>query len=175
MQTTVVIVRDHLLVQQLVQAGDAGGAGGLAAEAVAGDHRAVFEDLFVGHFADDAVHDVQRRSALGRFTGRLISMALAMVCGVIVGFIHGGVELLGDCDASQLPSFQRQSCVGEECVERVGAGGVDDRKPRDLFDQAQLFQLHERLAEGRAVAEVSAGHDDPVRRLPVAALRGCGT
>ena len=35
----------------LLQAGDAGGAGGFAAEAAAGDHGAVLEDFLVGDFA----------------------------------------------------------------------------------------------------------------------------
>ena len=59
--------------------GDAGGAGRLAAKTPAGDHGAALEDFLVAHFAHDAIHDSQRRSALGRLTGRPISMALATV------------------------------------------------------------------------------------------------
>ena len=39
------------------------------------------------------------------------------------------------------------------------------------FDQAQLGQLDERLAEGADVAEVAAGHDDPVGHLPAQRLQ----
>ena len=53
-----------------------------------------------------------------------------------------------------------------EAVERVRAGGVDDRQARHALEQAEVLQLDERLAEGADVAEVAAGHDDPVGRLP---------
>src|SRR5205807_314170 len=44
----------------------------------------------------------------------------------------------------------------------------DNCQPRDLFDQPQLLELRERLAEGGAVAEVATGDDDPVGTLPIA-------
>ena len=65
---------------QQLGAGDAGGAGRLAAEAAGADLGLGVEDLLVGHFAHHAV--AARPSArrhLFRFTGRLISMALAIV------------------------------------------------------------------------------------------------
>ena len=88
--------RDDLLVEQLVQAGDAGGAGRLAAETVAGDHGAVFEDLVVGHFAHHAVHHLQRAQGLGQIDRPADLDGAGDGVRVIVGFIHRGVELLRD-------------------------------------------------------------------------------
>ena len=56
--------------------------------------------------------------------------------------------------------------MADELVEGLGAGGVDDGQAGDPVDQAEMLELDERLAEGAGVAEVAAGHDDPVGRLP---------
>ena len=63
---------------QFLAPGDAGGAGRLAAEAARADLGLGVEHLLVGHLADHAVAALQGPQAFGRFTGRLISMALAM-------------------------------------------------------------------------------------------------
>ena len=55
---------DAFLAEQL-RAGDAGGAGRFAAEAVGADLGLGVEDLLVGHFADDAVAPFERPQALG--------------------------------------------------------------------------------------------------------------
>ena len=64
------------------------------------------------------------------------------------------------------PSFQRRPRCSTSSVKRVGAVGVDDRQPRNPIDQTKLVQLVERLAERARIAEVSAGTDDPIGRLP---------
>ena len=78
--------------------------------------------------------------------------------------------------ASTLPwsgstAVPAQALALVELEERVGPGGVDDRQPRGVLDQAQVHQLDERLAEGGRVAEVAAGHDDPVGHLPAQRLQ----
>ena len=70
---------DHALGHELLDAGHAGGAGRLAAHA-AGAHLGLgIENFLVGHFPHYAVAPFSARMHLVRFTGRLISMALAMV------------------------------------------------------------------------------------------------
>ena len=74
------VAADHAFGNQLLDAGHAGGAGRLAAQA-AGAHLGLgVEDLLVGHFADHAVAHTPAPGGIScRLTGRLISMALAMV------------------------------------------------------------------------------------------------
>ena len=70
---------DDALGHQLLHAGHAGRAGRFAAQP-AGAHLGLgVEDFLVGDFADHAVAPFQGAEHLVRFTGRLISMALAMV------------------------------------------------------------------------------------------------
>ena len=57
-----------------------------------------------------------------------------------------------------------------QLVERVGAGGVDHGQPRHAVDQAELVQFVKRFAERARVAEVAAGHDDPIGHFPLEAF-----
>ncbi len=52
--------------------------------------------------------------------------------------------------------------------ERVRAAGIDDGQAGEFVDQTEHFQLDESFAERAGVAEVPAGHDDPVRHAPAA-------
>ena len=89
---------------------------------------------------------------------------------VIIAFIHRRVQLLRDRFVI-LAGVPAQITARIKLVERVGARRIDHGKARDLFDQPQLLQLHKRLAERRAVAQIPAGHDHPIRRLPVAGFQ----
>src|SRR5207237_5456667 len=81
---------DELFAKKLAVAGDAGGAGGFAAEAVAADQGLVLQNIFVGHFADDAIHDLQGAERFGEVDGAAdLDSAGDGVRGV-VAFIHGG-------------------------------------------------------------------------------------
>ena len=105
-----------------------------------------------------------------RFTGRLISMAEAIVEALQLLARRGGRSTSAVTSMSGRPSRQDRPWWPTSCVERPGAGGVDDRQARDPVDQAEVLQLDERLAEGARVAEVAAGHDDPVGGLPAEGL-----
>ena len=63
-----------------LRAGDAGGAGRFAAEAAGADLGLGVENFLVAHLPHDAVAVLRAPAGTcRRFTGRLISMALAMV------------------------------------------------------------------------------------------------
>ena len=114
------------------------------------------------------------RSAFGRFTGRLISMALAIVSAR--GSLASSAAIVAvDLGLVRPAAVPAQAVLLVELIERVGPGRVDDGQPRRPVDQAQLRQLDERLAERADVAEVAARHDDPVRHLPAAAPPARGT
>ena len=71
---------DDAFLPQLARAGDAGGRGRFAAETAGADLGLGVEDLLIA--STSRTTPPQRssaRSAFGRFTGRLISMALAIV------------------------------------------------------------------------------------------------
>ena len=81
-----------LLAEELVVAGDAGGAGGLAAEAVAADEGFVLQDVFVGDFSHDAVHDLQCAEGFGEVHRAADLDGAGDGVRGVVGFVHGGVE-----------------------------------------------------------------------------------
>ena len=106
------------------------------------------------------------RSAFGRFTGRLISMALASVSArrfaassrrhVVVDLRR--VELARRSSAGRASRKAGRTCSAPAALTTASRG--------DAVDQPEFLQLDERLAEARHVAEVAAGHHDPVRHLP---------
>ncbi len=51
-------------------------------------------------------------------------------------------------------------------VQRVGAGGIDDGQAWNAGDQSMFLQFHERFAKRAAVAQVSAGNNDPIGNFP---------
>ena len=109
------------------------------------------------------------RRHLSRFTGRLISMALAIVEARRAAGVELGVVVVGDRRVGPA-AVPAQAALLVQLVERVGAGGVDHGQPRHAVDQAELVQLGEGLAERAGVAQVAAGHDDPVGHLPAQAF-----
>ena len=161
--------RDHLLVQQLPQSRHARGAGRLAAEAPAGDHRPVLLDLLVAHLPHHAVHRRQRPQRLGQIHRPADLDGAGDRVRIIVRLVHRGVQLLRDRPVVA-PFVPPQVAPRVQLAQRVGAAGVDHREPRHLLHQPQLAQLSIRLAKSGTVPEVAAGDDDPVGRLPVQRL-----
>ena len=70
---------DDSLSAQRSGASDTGGRRRLAPQAAASDLCLGIQDFLIRDFANHASAVVERRSALSRFTGRLISIALAIV------------------------------------------------------------------------------------------------
>jgi hypothetical protein len=100
----------------------------------------------------------------------LISMALASVLARGSPASMWRIVAI-DRDWSRLAAVPAQPLLLVQLIEACSPGGVDHRQPRDAGDQAQARAARERLAERAGVAEVPAGHDDPVGHLPAQRLQ----
>ena len=121
--------------------GHAGGAGRLAAKTPARDHRPGSRISSSLTSRTTPFMIASARSALGRFTGRPISMALAIVWASIIALIHRGVIFLHRRRIVRSRRSRRRFCCSKSSIKRIGAGGVDDGQARDFFDQPQFLQL----------------------------------
>ena len=63
-----------------------------------------------------------------------------------------------------------QFTSADEFVQGTGPRGVDHSQTRYAIDQTKMLQLDERFPECARVTQVSPGHDDPVRNLPLEPL-----
>src|SRR5262245_65431720 len=63
-----------------------------------------------------------------------------------------------------------QACraIDQGPVKGIGPLCLYDGYHRHLIDEAEIMQFFDRLTEGRAVAEIAAGNNDPVWDLPAA-------
>ena len=165
---------DDAFGHELLDARHAGGAGRLAAEAAGADLGLGVEDFLVGHFADHAVAPLQGPQALGQvdrpvdFDGAGDGRGPAAWASISPKYRSAIVPV-------RLAVVESQPAMLDQLVERVGPGGVDHGQPGNAVDQPQLVQFVKRLAESAAVAQVSAGHGDPIGRLPAAGPPARGT
>ena len=115
------------------------------------------------------------RRHLRRFTGRLISIALAMVdAGLLCRRPSRDSSLSTSCDVG-LAAVPPQAAALVQFVERVGPGGVDHGQPRHAVDQAQLVQFGETPCRTRWSCPGCRRARRSSRALPSAALRARGT
>ena len=159
---------DHPLLTEQFGSGDAGGAGGFAAEAAGSDLGFGFQDQFVRDLTHDTVADFECSQALQQVDRAVDLDGSCERRGSAVVGVHLREEFVGDDFRCVEPAaVPTQLVLLEELIQRVRAGGIDDRQTRDAIDEAQLFQLGERLAERARVAEVPARHHDPIGDFPV--------
>ena len=157
---------DQAALDQFARAGDAGGAGGFAAEAPATDLGLGVENFLIGDALDHAAHQVEGPETFFQVDRAVDFDGAGQGFGAAAGGVHGGIETvdLGVVHSAAVPA---EAFVVDQAIERVGSGGVDDGQARDFFDQAQFEEFGEGLAERAGVAEVAAGYDNPVGNFPV--------
>ena len=96
MHTTRSLGRDDAFLAKQLRAGDAGGAGRFAAEAVRADLSFGVEHLLVGDFADDAVAAFERSQALVQIHGPIDFDRAGDRRGAAVGVVELGVVVVDD-------------------------------------------------------------------------------
>ena len=149
--------------------GDAGGGGGFTAEA-AGTHFGFgIEDVLVTDLADDAVGDFEGAEAFFQVYRAVDFDRAGDRIGADPFAVHTVVVIADrvDIDVSAVPA---DAASFVEFVKRVGAAGVDHGDTGDAVDQSVTFEFGEGFAEGAAVSEVTAGHDDPIGDFPAEGL-----
>src|SRR5579883_395241 len=63
------------------------------------------------------------------------------------------------------------AALAPEFVERRRAFGLDHGQARHFSDKSEIAEFAQCFAESGRVAEIAAGQDDPVRRIPVALVQ----
>ncbi len=160
---------DDAFVPQQPQPGDTRPAGRFAAQAKAADDALGLHDGLIAHLPHDAIADIHRPQAflevyrprnLNRRRHGFGPVAAGVEVAVIIvdgRLIHPSIM---EADA---PAFV-------EVVKRIGPGSVDNRHTRNPVNESQVGQFGEGLAEGAGIAEVAAGGDNPVGRMPLQAF-----
>ena len=121
---------DDALLAEQPRAGDAGGAGRLAAEAAGADLGLGVEDFLVGHLAHHAVALFQRPQALAQVHRPVDLDGAGDRRGLAAELVELGVSSRRRCAMSGWPPFQRRPRCSYSSIQRVGPGGVDHRQPR---------------------------------------------
>ncbi len=144
---------DLALGDELLEASEGDGGGGLAADALGADLGLGEGDLLLGDLLAPAAGGAEgTERPCARRPGLPMRMAVARV-----------LALTG------ISSFAAV-VVGEPAIERVGAFGLDDADLRDARDEAEMVHLGEALGKCGAVGEVAAGNDDVLGDLPLELL-----
>lgn len=126
---------DDALIAEEAGTGDAGGAGGLTAEAAGGDFGFGVEHFLVRNLADDSLHVVQRPEALAEIHGAVDFDGAGDGRGFAAGLIEFTEVVVGDCHVGTAV-VPAQAALLIQFIERVGTRRIDDGQTRDSIDEA---------------------------------------